>query len=374
MSLSIRNVLITGGAGFIGSHLADELLAHGYRVRALDNLMPQIHGPARGRPAHLSPDVELVIGDVRDAATVARALVGIDAVVHLAAVVGVGQSMRDVELYTSINNGGTAVLLDRVLSRPVQRIVVGSSLSVYGEGLFLDAAGACREVRGRSLEQFRRGEWEHIDEHGRVLAPVPTPETKPVSLESVYALSKFDQERMCLMVGRTHDISTVALRISSAYGPRQSRDNPYAGVFATFAKRLMNGNPPLVLEDGNQQRDFVHVRDVARACRLALESDAATGMVLNIGSGERRSILDVARRTAEALGRNHAVPELTGSYRVGDVRHCFPDVSLARRFLGFEPKISFDEGLASLAGWLPGQVLEEQSRPKSSLGARGYDL
>jgi dTDP-L-rhamnose 4-epimerase len=374
MSLSTRNVLITGGAGFIGSHLADELLSHGYRVRVLDNLMPHVHGGSQRRPVHLAPDVELVIGDVRDAATVTRALADIDAVFHFAAVVGGGQGMHDVELYTSVNHGGTAVLMDRILKKPVQRIVVGSSLSVYGEGVFRDAEGTVREVRSRSLEQLRRGEWEHIDERGRVLVPAATPETKQVSLESIYALSKFAQERMCLMLGRNHDISTVALRIASVYGPRQSLLNPYAGVFATFAKRLMNGSPPLVLEDGNQQRDFVSVRDVARACRLALESDAASGMVLNIGSGERRSILDIARKTAEALGRNHAVPELTGTYRVGDVRHCFPDVSLARRFLGYEPKVSFDEGLAEVAGWLTGQLSDDPNRAKVELGARGFGL
>src|SRR3954451_9368615 len=210
-------ILITGGAGFIGSHLADELLRRGHTVRALDNLSPQVHGAAAERPAYLSCDVELIRGDVRDADTVRRALRDIDAVYHFAAAVGVGQSMYEIDHYTSVNNGGTAVLLQALIDRPVQRLVVASSMSLYGEGLYRTTGGAVREGRERSLEQLKRADWELRDEGGEALEPVPTPESKSPSLSSIYALSKFDQERMCLMIGRAYGIPTVALRFFNVF-------------------------------------------------------------------------------------------------------------------------------------------------------------
>jgi dTDP-L-rhamnose 4-epimerase len=375
MSRPIRQVLITGGAGFIGSHLADELLEHGYRVRALDNLTPQVHGEGRTRPSYLAPDVELLVGDVRDAAVVERALENVDAVFHFAAAVGVGQSMYDVEHYTSVNNGGTAVLLERLIKKPVARLIVASSMSVYGEGLFRDDAGVVREARGRSLEQLRRGEWEIALDDGRRLSPAPTPETKTVSLESIYALSKYDQERMCLLLGRAYGISTTALRFFNVFGPRQALSNPYTGVLAIFASRLLNERPPLVFEDGRQQRDFVSVHDVARASRLALEADDADGIVLNIGSGRRRTIVEIARKMAEVMGVTHIAPEITGRYRMGDVRHCFADIELARGILGYDPAIPFEEGLTELAGWLDGQVAKDKvAEARAELTARGLTL
>jgi len=375
--MAIRSVLITGGAGFIGSHVADELIANGYRVRALDNLTPQVHGEGRRRPPYLASSVELIVGDVRNANDVARSLEGMDAVLHLAAAVGVGQSMYDVEHYTSVNNIGTAVLMEAVVKRRLKRLVVASSMSVYGEGLFRDAEGTIREARSRTLAQLRRGEWEVLDERGRHLEPVPTPETKGVTLESIYALSKYDQERMCLLLGRAYDVPTVALRFFNVFGTRQALSNPYTGVLAIFASRLLNGNRPLVFEDGNQQRDFVAVADVARACRLALESDTASGHVLNIGSGRPRTIVEIARKMAEVVGKPHLAPEITSKYRMGDVRHCFADISLARRIIGYEPRVAFDEGLAELAKWLVGQVGQAKDRvadAKAELDARGLTL
>lgn len=373
--MAIKNVLITGGAGFIGSHVADDLLRHGYRVRALDALVPQVHGDARKRPAYLDGDVELHVGDVRDRAAMERTLRGVDAVFHFAAAVGVGQSMYDVEHYTSVNNGGTAVLMELLTTRPVERLVVASSMSVYGEGLLRDAAGTLREAKSRSLEQLRRGQWELEGNDGERLVPVPTPETKTVTLESVYALSKFDQERMCLLLGRAYDIPTVALRFFNVFGTRQALSNPYTGVLAIFASRLLNDNRPLVFEDGNQQRDFVSVHDVARACRLALESEHAPGRVLNVGSGTKRSIAEVARKMAEVMGKPHIAPEITGRYRMGDVRHCFADVSLAERVLGYQPAVPFDRGLAELAEWLRGQVAKDRAaEARAELEARGLTL
>ena len=278
-----RRVLVTGGAGFIGSHLAAELLAHGYAVRVLDNLSPQVHGPARHAPSYLDPRVELMVGDVRDPEAVRRALHGMDAVYHLVAAVGVGQSMYRIAEYTAVNNVGTAVLLEALIEKRVGRLVVASSMSIYGEGLYRGPDGEAREAAERSVEALKAGEWEVRGPAGEPLAPAPTPETKAPCLASVYALSKYDQERMCLMIGRAYEIPTVALRFFNVYGPHQALSNPYTGVMAIFATRLLNGKPPVLYEDGLQQRDFVSVYDVARACRLAFEAPAGAGRRLQRG-------------------------------------------------------------------------------------------
>jgi dTDP-L-rhamnose 4-epimerase len=368
-------VLITGGAGFIGSHLADELLEHGYQVRALDNLSEQVHGPDAVRPGYLSPDVELVEGDVCDPAAVRKALDGVDSVFHFAAMVGVGQSMYEIERYTRVNNLGTAVLLEALIEKPVARLVTASSMSIYGEGLYQDAEGNLVTGCDRDREQLKAHEWEVRDGEGRPLTPVPTPETKTPSLSSVYALSKYDQERLCLMIGRAYGIPTVALRFFNVYGTRQALSNPYTGVLAIFASRLLNGNPPLIFEDGYQMRDFVHVSDVARACRLALEREEAQDQVLNIGSGRQYTVREIAKSMAQVLGREDIEPEVTGNYRVGDIRHCFADISLARRTLGYEPQMPFEQGLIELASWLEGQVAcDRVAEAREELAARGLTV
>ncbi|HKI90847.1 MAG TPA: NAD-dependent epimerase/dehydratase family protein, partial [Gaiellaceae bacterium] len=279
-----ESILITGGAGFIGSHLADRLLADGHRVRALDNLTPQVHGTG-GPPPYLSSDAELVVGDVRDPDAVRRALDGVDSVVHLAARVGVGQSMYEVAAYTAENSAGTAVLLEALVERPVRKLVVASSMSIYGEGLYRSEDGCVLEAAERTREQLERDEWEPLGPGGERLEPVPTPETKRPSLASVYALTKYDQERLCLVVGGAYTLPAVALRLFNVYGTRQSLSNPYTGVLAIFASRLLNGNAPMVFEDGLQRRDFVSVHDVARAFAFALAQDGADGTAVNIGSG-----------------------------------------------------------------------------------------
>ncbi len=367
-----KRVLITGGAGFIGSHLADELLGHGYRVTVLDNLSPQVHGPRREPPDYLNPEVELLVGDVRDAETVGRALRDVDAVFHFAALVGVGQSMYEAVRYTEVNNVGTAVLLEALCKRPVERLVVASSMSVYGEGLYRAPDGTLRPGVERSLERLRRGEWEVFGEDGERLTPVPTPETKTPALASVYALGKYDQERMCLILGRAFGVPTTALRFFNVYGPRQALSNPYTGVLAIFAARLLNDNPPLIFEDGLQQRDFVNVTDVARACRLALETPAAAGQVFNVGSGRPHTVREIAGRVCRVLGKERVRPEVTGEYRVGDIRHCFADVGRARQVLGYEPRVTLEDGLAELAEWLEGQVaLDRVAQARNELAARG---
>lgn len=355
-----NHVLITGGAGFIGSHLADHLIAQGYRVRILDCLSPQVHGDGLRRPDYLHPDAALVIGDVRDREVLRRSLEGIDCVVHLAACVGVGQSMYQIERYTDVNNDGTAILLEALIKHPVKRLVVASSMSIYGEGLYRDADGHPVPGQDRPLSQLRTRNWELSDELGRALKPLPTPETKPPSLASVYALSKFDQEQMCLIVGRAYGIPTVALRFFNVYGTRQALSNPYTGVLAIFAARLLGRQAPVIFEDGLQSRDFVHVSDVAQACRLALEVADAPGRAYNIGSGQRQTVKEVARQLAAVMNRDDVEPEITQRHRCGDVRHCFADIGLARRVLGYRPRMPFQQGLTSLAGWLEHQIVDER--------------
>jgi dTDP-L-rhamnose 4-epimerase len=347
-------VLITGGAGFIGSHVADDLICAGYRVRVLDNLAEQVHDGG-ACPDYLDPSVELLRGDIRNPAAVEQALVGVDAVVHLAARVGVGQSMYEIASYADVNSKGTGVLLDAIGARPVDRLVVASSMSIYGEGAYVTSAGAPHRAVERTRSQLERGEWDLFSADGSRLLAVPTPESKEPMLSSVYALTKYDQERLCLIFGGAYRIPTIALRFFNAYGPRQALSNPYTGVLAIFAARLLNGKPPLVFEDGRQRRDFVSVYDVARACRLALESEDAGGEVLNIGTGQDTTVLDIAERLASLLDID-LEPELAGKYRAGDIRHCFADVTVARERIGFEPQVTLEDGMAELAEWLEGRI------------------
>jgi dTDP-L-rhamnose 4-epimerase len=341
-------VLVTGGAGFIGSHLANSLVQAGARVRVLDSLDEQVHGVGASFPAHLDREVERVHGDVRDAAAVRGALQGVTHVCHLAAAVGVGQSMYEIERYTDVNNRGTAVLLEALLQHKVERLVVASSMSIYGEGLYRRGS-AVLEPPPRTREQLLGARWE-VEQDGASLEPVPTPESKHPLPSSVYALSKYDQEQLCLMFGAAYGVPTVALRFFNAFGPHQSLQNPYTGVLAIFASRCLNGNPPLIFEDGRQRRDFVSVHDVAQACRLALTTGAA-GEVFNVGSGRPRSILEIAASVIETLGLDME-PVVTGKYRVGDIRHCYADIGKARRLLGYEPRVTLEAGLVELAEWL----------------------
>ena len=364
-------VLITGGAGFIGSHVATELLKAGYHVRVLDSLVTQVHGNDPDRPNYLHDNVEFVLGDVRNPEAVDEALAGVEAVYHFVALVGVGQSMYQMAEYTSVNNLGTAVLLERLVKQPVNKLVVASSMSVYGEGLYVNSAGEPFLNAARTTQQLRAHQWEMTAPDGSLLRPAATPESKPPSLASVYALSKYDQEQMCLMVGRAYGVPTVALRFFNAYGPFQSLSNPYTGVLAIFASRLMNGKRPIIFEDGEQLRDFVSVYDIARACRLAIESPAAQDMVFNVGSGLKVSIKEVASKLSAVLGQK-IEPEISGKYRVGDIRHCFPDIGLAQRVLGYEPQTSLEDGMRDLAEWLERQTAPDRFHEmRDELASRG---
>jgi dTDP-L-rhamnose 4-epimerase len=353
-----KTVLITGGAGFIGRHLARALLARGDQVRVLDSLIEQVH-PSRVRPAELDTDVELVVGDIRDDAAVMRALSGVDQVVHLAAEVGVGQSMYAVDRYVSVNEHGTAVLFQQLIDNPVERVVVASSMSIYGEGLYRTAAGALLEdvVRGGRNPD---GSWDPLDGDGLPLRPVPTPEIKRPALKSVYAIGKYVQERLTLTLTRQYGMRGAALRLWNVYGPGQALSNPYTGVLAIFASRIANGERPMVFEDGAQRRDFVHVRDVARAFLLALDHPDADGEVFNIGSGEDRTIESVARLQACSMGREDLEPEITNKARAGDIRHCIPDLSKAASVIGYRAEQDFADGLAELAEWVARQEAEDR--------------
>jgi len=312
------------------------------------------------------------VADVRDPGACRRALVGIDVVYHFAASVGVGQSMYEIARYTDVNNVGTATLLEAIAESGIEQLVVASSMSVYGEGLYRDSRGELVMDAERSPADLRRGQWELLGDDGEPLTPLPTAETKVPALASVYALSKYDQEKLCLVVGRAYGIPVVALRFFNIYGPRQALSNPYTGVLAIFASRLLNDRPPLVNEDGLQRRDFVSVQDVADACMRALSVDARRGLVLNVGSGTSHSIRDVAVLAARAFGRSHINPAITGSFRIGDVRHCYADINEARRVLGWEPKVTLADGLEELATWLDGQAADDRvEAAREELTARG---
>ncbi|MEX2615510.1 MAG: NAD-dependent epimerase/dehydratase family protein [Alphaproteobacteria bacterium] len=359
--------LITGGAGFIGRHLAGELLASGAEVRVLDSLLEQVHG--RG-PVSLSrplDGVEFIRGDVRDATVVQKALSQVDGVFHLAAEVGVGQSMYQVDRYTSVNDLGTAVLFQQLIERPVKRVVVASSMSIYGEGLYETSDGRPAVSRGRAREG-----WDPVDDAGNRLRAVPTPETKPPQLASVYALNKYVQERMTLMLCETYYMESCALRLFNVYGPGQALSNPYTGVLAIFASRLLNGQRPMVFEDGHQRRDFVHVKDVAHAFRLAMEKPEANGEVINIGSGRSISITETAEQLAAAMGRTDIRPLITNKSRQGDIRHCFADTSKAARLLDFKAQRGFSESLPELADWVATQeAFDGVDAARAELEVRG---
>jgi dTDP-L-rhamnose 4-epimerase len=355
--------------------LADELLARGHHVRALDNLDPQVHGGNALRPEYLNSQVELIVGDVRDCAQTERALRGIEVVYHLAAAVGVGQSMYEIARYSSINSYGTAVLLEEIVRHPIERLIVASSMSIYGEGSYQNPHGQMVIDARRDSSRLARREWELVDDHDRPLIPIPTLESKTPDPSSVYALLKYHQERTCLCVGEAYKIPTVALRFFNAFGSRQALSNPYTGVMAIFAARLLNGEPPLIYEDGLQQRDFVSVHDVSRACYLAMQSPLAIGRILNVGSGRTCTVRELAERMSDVLGTSHIRPHTTGKYRVGDVRHCFADVSLARTILGYEPQVTLEEGLIDLAEWISGQVaFDRVAEAGAELTHRGLQL
>jgi len=365
-----ETILVTGGAGFIGRTVTKELLCRGNKVRVLDSLIEQVHGD-KGRPADFPKDAELIVGDVRNKDVVARALKGVDSVIHLAAEVGVGQSMYAVERYTSVNETGSAVLFEALIDQPVRRVVTASSMSIYGEGLYEDEDGNLIQDAARGARSSGTQSWDPLDGEGRPLTPLPTPEWKQPSLASIYALGKYVQERQTLIMTAAYGMEGTCLRLFNVYGPGQALSNPYTGVLAIFSSRLLNGQRPLVFEDGEQRRDFVHVDDVARAFGDALVHPDAAGEVFNIGSGLERSVKDVARMIASALKRD-IEPEIVGKTRVGDIRHCFCDGGKASGRLGFRARKNFEEGLSELAEWVGSQAaFDRVEEARAELEAKG---
>lgn len=381
---------MTGGAGFIGRHVVAELLRRGARVRVFDNFNDQVHTDPAGKghvpgcgtdaattalPNGSVADCEVIDGDIRDREAVRRALDGVDSVVHLAAEVGVGQSMYEIERYVGVNEFGTAVLLQQMIDLPIKRIVVASSMSVYGEGLYRDAAGS--DVQNASRPRGANGSsglasWDPVGADGGALTPVATPESKEPKLSSIYALNKYAQEQMAMIVPPAYGTEAVALRLFNVYGPGQALSNPYTGVLAVFAARLLNGRPPMIYEDGQQLRDFVHVEDVARAFADALTAPRAAGAVINIGSGRPISIGRLAQRFATVMAREDLKPAIAGKRRAGDIRHCFADIDHARRILQYEPRYDLDVGLAELADWVVTEgAVDNIAHASAELESRG---
>jgi dTDP-L-rhamnose 4-epimerase len=353
------NILVTGGAGFIGSHLVNRLLADGQSVRIFDSLVPQVHGVDAGWPTHLPlGSLDLHRGDVTDVLAWRRALAGIDVVYHLAAEVGVGQSMYEITRYMGANTMGTAIFLELLASGdfPIRKIIVASSMSIYGEGAY--HCPRCGQVAPpiRGINQMQSRTWElYCPRCSGELTPLATDEEKPLQPTSVYAISKRDQEELCLTVGRAYEIPTVALRFFNVYGPGQALSNPYTGVAAIFSSRLLNRRAPLIFEDGGQSRDFIHVDDLVQGLMLALYRDEANYQAINLGTGKQHTVRDIALMLAEALDLD-IVPEIAHKFRAGDIRHCFASIDKAQGLLGFSPQISFDDGIRGLIQWVRNQA------------------
>lgn len=343
-------ILVTGGAGFIGSHLVDRLVSEGHKVTVYDNFDEQVH--CEKKPSYLNPDAEYIIGDIRDRYGLKRAMKKIEVIFHEAAAVGVGQSMYQIEKYTDVNMRGTATLLDVLVNEPnsIKKLIVASSMSIYGEGGYFCKKCKRIEPRLRPLQQLRKRRWEmNCPVCKTQVKPTPTNESKRLSPTSIYAMSKLHQEEFCLLIGRTYKIPAVALRYFNVYGPRQALSNPYTGVCAIFSSRIKAGKSPLVYEDGLQTRDFIHVKDIVEANLLVLKKEEADYKVFNVGTGKPTSILEIAHFLINLYGKS-LKPKIVNIYRVGDIRHCYADISNIKK-LGFKPSVELSEGLKGLAVW-----------------------
>lgn len=350
-------VLVTGGAGLIGSHVVDRLISRGDDVVVLDNLDPRIHPQGR-KPAYLNPKTLFIQGDVRDEAALRSALENVEAVVHLAAIVGGLQSQYRNHEYVEVGLGGTALLLDLLIHDfpVVRRLIVASSAALYGEGKY--GCPRCGVVYPSTRSSGRERFDPPCPQCGGHIRPLPTDEATPPHPLSTYAIVKKGQEDLVLNFSRTFGRHAVALRFFSVYGPRQSLNNPYSGVLSIFANRVLNGLAPIVFEDGHQLRDFVSVHDAVEAIIAALKCSGATGLALNIAGGSPKRILDVASAVASVLGSDME-PEIRGTLRKGDVRHCAADLAAAGRVLGFSPRVNFEEGAAELIEWAAANSVDD---------------
>ena len=350
--MGMRSILVTGGAGYIGSHLVDRLVSAGYAVAVLDNLDPQVHRTGTW-PSYANPRARYVRGDVRDRAVFEPLIVAADAVVHFGAAVSVGQSMYQIDRYVDVNTRGTALLLDILVNarHNVKKVIVASSIGVYGEGAY--RCPACGPVAPgiRPAEQLAARDWEQrCPRCGAHVTSLPTPEDKALYRDNIYSMTKYHQEEMVLLIGKTYGIPAVAPRFFNVYGPRQSLSNPYAGVAAIWLSRLMNGKQPVVFEDGGQLRDFVSIHDVVDCLMLMLEQPGADFLPVNVGSGRTVTILEIARLLARLLGAP-IDPLVTRTGRKFDIRHNTADIARARTTLGFEPRVTLEQGFGELIEW-----------------------
>ena len=350
--MAIRDILVTGGAGYIGSHLVDALVARDYRVTVLDNLEPQVHRSGTW-PSYANPKATYVRGDVRNRSAFEPLVLASQAVVHFGAAVSVGQSMYQIDRYVDVNTRGTALLLDILVNsrHRVEKVLVASSIGVYGEGAYECATHGAVAPSIRSEQQLATRDWEQRCPHCRApVRSIPTPEDKTLYRDNIYSMTKYHQEEMVLLIGKTYGIPSVAPRFFNVYGPRQSLSNPYAGVAAIWLSRLLNGKHPIVFEDGGQLRDFVSIHDVVDCLVLMLEKPGADYLPVNIGSGQTITILEIARLLARLLGSS-VEPHVTQTGRKFDIRHNTADISRARQSLGFAPRVSLEDGFSELIEW-----------------------
>ncbi|MCX8082118.1 MAG: NAD-dependent epimerase/dehydratase family protein [bacterium] len=349
----MKKILVTGGAGFIGSHLVDELIKRKYKITVFDNLEPQVHPD--GLPEYYNIKAKFVRGDVRNRKQLKEVVIESDIIVHFAAAVGVGQSQYQISKYVESNIQGTANLLDILVNEKhnVKKLLVASSMSIYGEGLY--ECKKCGKVKPplRNFGNIEISNWEPICPNCKgIINPIPTTEETPLTSNSIYAITKKEQEEMSLLIGKTYGIPVVALRFFNVYGPRQSLSNPYTGVAAIFLSRIKNNNPPVIYEDGLQTRDFIWVGDIVNACILSIEREKANYQVFNVGSGKPVSILGVAETLINLLNKKNKVnPDITYTFRKGDVRHCYADITKIKTMIGFKPEVSFENGMKKLINW-----------------------
>jgi len=373
-----KKILVTGGAGFIGSHLVDRLVELGYKVRVFDNLEPQVHGDKQETPNYLNKECEFIKGDIRDREELKKALKGIEVIFHEAAMVGVAQSMYEINRYMEVNTLGTANLLDILANERnnVEKIIVASSMSIYGEGKY--SCKRCGTVfpKLRPLEQLKKRAWEmRCPTCKKSLVSLPTDEDKPLYPTSIYAISKRDQEEMCLSIGRAYKIPTVALRYFNVYGPRQALSNPYTGVAAIFSARIKNHHNPIIFEDGLQSRDFTYVTDIVQANILAMEKEEVNFEVFNVGTGRKLTILDIANILIKKLGKDELHPEIVSKYREGDIRHCYADISKIKEKLGYRPEVEFEDGISNLINWVrEEEAIDRFEESRNQLERKGLTL